>query len=308
MALWGEAMATPSLIPMNASVVTTANVNLRQGAPDRLAPILRKITAGTTLSITGIAAGESVSGNAHWFLIADGGYVWAGACSAPQTVAPTAPISTTVSPVVRVCDLSHGDGVSDFALARRSGLLGVIHKATTGATGRDDAYQRRREAAKAAGLLWGAYHWGTAMPVEEQVDNFLGWAQPDDQTLVALDYEETPDNQMTLDQASQFLRLIQARLNRKAMIYSGGLIKSQLGNRVDPFLGSHRLWLAQYGSQTQLPPTWSRYWLWQYTDGDHGPLPRTVPGIVGDSNGRLDCDHFAGTDDRLRAEWAAGPA
>ena len=62
--------------------------------------------------------------------------------------------------------MSHGDGVTSFADARNSGLLGVIHKATTGATGRDDAYKARRLLARKAGLLWGAYHWGIAAPVD----------------------------------------------------------------------------------------------------------------------------------------------
>ena len=60
-----------------------------------------------------------------------------------------------------VVDISHGDRVDSFARARDAGLRGVIHKATTGATGRDDAYKPRRQLARDANLLWGAYHWGT---------------------------------------------------------------------------------------------------------------------------------------------------
>src|SRR5436305_9302917 len=107
----------------------------------------------------------------------------------------------------RVVDLYHSDNVTSFADAAAAGCWGIIHKATTGGTGQDSMYAQRRPQALAAGLLWGAYHWGTAHePVSDQVDNFLSVAQPDANTLVALDYEDdTEGNQMTLDQARQFL-------------------------------------------------------------------------------------------------------
>lgn len=97
---------------------------------------------------------------------------------------------------LRVVDLYQGDTVSDFDKAARAGVWGIIHKASTGATGWDRKYAERRQKAVAAGLLWGAYHWGTGIDVKRQVDNFLKRAAPDSNTLVALDYEDDP-NQMT---------------------------------------------------------------------------------------------------------------
>src|ERR1700730_6348652 len=182
----------------------------------------------------------------------------------------------TFTPVV--VDIYHGDGVDSFARAKRAGLLGVIHKATTGATGRDDAYKRRRALAASASLLWGAYHWGTHANVADQVENFLSWADPDHSTLVALDYESTPDNQMTLDQAREFLTLLGRRLGRKPVIYGGGLLKTELGSRRDDFFGTHRLWLSQFGDHPVVQASWSNFWLWQYTDGEDGPDQKTVEG------------------------------
>src|ERR1700736_2758380 len=141
---------------------------------------------------------------------------------------------------LRVVDLYHNDRVSSFQKAAEFGIWGVIHKATTGATGKDGKYKSRRSAARDAGLLWGAFHWGTGANVAKQVENFLKQADPDDQTLVALDYE---DRRMTLAQAREFLRLLAEKLNRKPVLYSGHLIKEQLGNTQDAFFGSHRLWL-----------------------------------------------------------------
>ncbi len=208
-------------------------------------------------------------------------------------------------PSVMVADLYHDDKVTSFADAQAAGLRGVIHKATTGATGQDPAYHARRPLAAAAGLLWGAYHWGTAAPVEQQVQNFLTTASPDATTLLALDYEEGPGNQMTLDQARQFLELIEDRIGRKAVLYSGSLIKDQLGTQQDAFFGSHRLWLAQYGDTPKVQPSWQTYWLWQYTDGKTGPDPRKIAGIPGNAQGQLDCSVYNGPADQLAAEWAS---
>ncbi len=72
-----------------------------------------------------------------------------------------------INPIV--VDISHGDRVDSFMTAQGVGLRGVIHKATTGATGRDDAYKGRRTLASRANLLWGAYHWGTNADVAAQV-------------------------------------------------------------------------------------------------------------------------------------------
>jgi len=205
----------------------------------------------------------------------------------------------------RVVDLYHNDEVTSLAQAAAAGIWGVIHKATTGATGTDSAYPVRRQSALDAGLLWGAYHWGTHASVADQVENFLKWAAPDAQTLVALDFEETSGNQMTLDQARDFLTLLGQRLGRSPVLYSGGLIKQELGQTVDPFFGGHRLWLAQYGASPVVQASWNRYWLWQYTDKTTGLSPNSIAGIPGDAQGNLDCNSYSGTKDDLAAEWAS---
>jgi len=206
---------------------------------------------------------------------------------------------------LRVVDVYHGDRVSSFKKAADFGIWGIIHKATTGATGKDAKYPTRRKLASDAALLWGAYHWGTKADVAKQVKNFLDFAEPDQNTLVALDYERTGGNTMTLDQAREFLTRIEEQLRRKAVIYSGDLIKTRLGNRKDPFFGAHRLWLAHYNVHPVVQRSWDKYWLWQYTDNTRGIKPNQVSGIPGDSKGNLDCDSYDGTRAQLDAEWAS---
>lgn len=206
---------------------------------------------------------------------------------------------------LRVVDIYHNDTVSGFEQAAESGIWGIIHKATTGGTGKDSEYENRRTAVIDAGLLWGAYHWGTNAVVKTQVDNFLNVAQPDDATLIALDFEETAGNQMTLDQARQFLTLVAEELGRKPVLYCGGLFKTQMGNQKDPFFGSHRLWLAHYSAHPAPQASWDSFWLWQYTDATTGLQPNKVPGIPGDAAGNIDCNSYGFTKERLTAEWAS---
>src|SRR5215831_8693544 len=135
--------------------------------------------------------------------------------------------------------------------------------------------------------------------------NFLDYAEPDQATLVALDFQRTGGNTMTLDQAREFLSRIEEELRRKAVIYSGELIKARLGRQKDPFFGAHRLWPAHYNVHPVVQRSWDKYWLWQYTDNTKGIKPNRVPGIPGDSKGNLDCNSYDGTRAQLNDEWAS---
>jgi lysozyme len=316
-------MPALSVIPVAGQVRITARANLRMGDPSTAAPVVRKLEAGTPFTVTGIVIGQSVEGNAHWYRTGGNAYVWSGACGPFETLAPasatlsSAPPATSPqgglplisSPTGRsvpiVVDIYHRNRVESFATARNAGVHGIIHKASTGATGRDEAYADRRQRAVDAGMLWGAYHWGTSRPIDQQVENFLSAARPDDRTLVALDFEDDPGNQMTLAGAREFLERIEQKLGRKAVLYSANTIKGALGNSVDAFFGSHRLWLAQYGPTPRVQASWSTYWLWQYTDGTAGPGPRSAPGLPGNALGNLDCNHYKDSPEQLAAEWAS---
>jgi GH25 family lysozyme M1 (1,4-beta-N-acetylmuramidase) len=305
-------------IAVAGTVAVAARLNIRQGAPSRTAAVFRKQDVDAILDVVAVTSGDEVQGNRLWFRLADGSYVWSGACGpltqvaaqgipAASAPAPTyTPAVAAEHPAANVVDVYHGDSVTSFHEARVAGVLGVIHKATTGGTGRDDQYRNRRKAAVDAGLLWGAYHWGTGAAADDQATNFLEWADPDERTLVALDFELWPGNQMTLERAREFLQIVGAKLKRKPVIYSGSTIKSALGTTRDEFFGSHRLWLAQYGPVPQVQASWASYWLWQFTEGKAGdPRRRRVAGIPGNTAGELDCDYFPRTADELAAEWAS---
>jgi lysozyme len=202
-------------------------------------------------------------------------------------------------PLNVIIDISHHNGNPDFVQAAADGLVGVIHKASQGLTYKDPKYTANRQKALAAGLLWGAYHFGTGGDGAAQADFFLATVNPGPDTLIVLDYEpNTQGPTMSLDDARAFLSEINANVGRFPGLYSGSLIKEQLGNNKDPILAQCFFWLAQYGPNAAVPPNWSTWTLWQYTDGNLGPQPHTVPGI-----GACDRDKFNGDLDALQRLW-----
>ncbi|TMH30145.1 MAG: muramidase [Betaproteobacteria bacterium] len=206
-------------------------------------------------------------------------------------------------PINVIVDLSHHNQKVDFAKMKADGIVGVIHKATQGLTYGDKTYASRRRAASEAGLLWGAYHFGVGGDGSDQADFFLNTVQPDDDTLLVLDYEANLSGPtMALDQACEFVEHVAEVTGRWPGFYSGHLIKEQLGGVMTPDarLSNCFLWLAQYNGPKPLgvPPTFRTWTLWQYTDGVLGPSPHSVDGI-----GLCDRSKFNGSLSQLRKLW-----
>jgi lysozyme len=202
-----------------------------------------------------------------------------------------------------VVDLSHHNAVVDFKQLKAAGIVGVIYKATQGLTYVDKSYASRRTQALEQGLLWGAYHFGVGGDGSDQADFFLNTVQPDAATLLVLDYEPNLTGPtMSLDQAREFVDHTQAVTGRWPGLYSGHLIKEQLGSVAapDPILANCFLWLAQYNGPKPLnvPPTFKTWSFWQYTDGVHGPEPHAVNGV-----GPCDRNQFNGSLKQLKKLW-----
>lgn len=203
-----------------------------------------------------------------------------------------------------VIDLSHNNANVDLARAKADGVLGLIHKATQGTGFSDPTYSVRRDLAKQAGLLWGAYHFATAADPVAQARFFLRVANLVPGDLVVLDFElneASPNNTMTPDQASTFISTVQDATGITPGLYGGAYLKEQIGNSTDKTLPTCWLWWAQYGPLPNIPPAWAEWTLWQYTDGHHGNPPFTVDGV-----GACDRDQYQGTADELQAKWMTG--
>ena len=220
-----------------------------------------------------------------------------------------------------VIDISHNVTVSDFRAVRNSGILGLIHKATEGGDWVDPSYAARRPQAEAAGLLWGAYHFGTRQySGSEQAQAFLSLVRPGPTTMMALDLEpndRNPRNTMTLAQAEAFVATVQRMTGRLPLLYTHpqwangqkyGRRGLSLGEPVQPgsLLARCDLWLADYRENPEIPWAWAdRGWrLWQYaadqteTDMAYGSQARTVDGVT-----HCDRNLFAGDVPGLYRFW-----
>jgi lysozyme len=215
------------------------------------------------------------------------------------------PASHAFPPYDRNCviDISHHNGKSlDLDLARADGIRGVIHKASQGVTMRDPMYEANRAKAQAAGLLWGAYHFGVGGDGAAQAAAFVDAVGDREGVLMALDLEPNPGGRsMSLSQARDFVSQVYERTGRWPGLYSGSAIKEMLGARKDPVLANCWLWLAQYGPKAVVPANWPTWTLWQYTDGALGSGPRSVRGI-----GHCDRSRFNGNEANLRKLWHGG--
>lgn len=248
------------------------------------------------------------------------------ACSSQQTASYSGGSSASGYPAVAgldaVIDISHNVRVSDFNLVRRSNILGVIHKATEGGDWIDPSYASRRRQAEAAGLLWGAYHFGTRQyPGEQQAASFLAAAQPGPRTLMALDIEPNegnPRNTMRLSQAEAFVLAIHRATGRLPIVYihpkyangqrygrTGAMLESPITS--SSVVSRCDLWLADYREQPEVPSAWAdRGWrLWQYvadereSDAAYGTASRAVRGLD-----ICDRNLFAGDSAALSRFWS----
>jgi lysozyme len=199
-----------------------------------------------------------------------------------------------------IIDLSHYNGVVDFNKVKADGIEAVILKATQGTSMTDSKLASNALAARAAGLLIGAYHYGVAGDPEAQAEYFLSAiAQIDtvDTFLAVLDFERGTSN-MSLADAKTFLDTVQGKMGVVPTLYTGEYLKSF--GKQSTLLG-YPLWLSEYGPQAKLPAGFDTWTFWQFTNGVVGPLPHTINGVTG----IVDISYFNGTVDELKAFWAA---
>jgi lysozyme len=198
-----------------------------------------------------------------------------------------------------IIDLSHHNTVTDWNAIKAAGIRAVIHKATQGTSFVDQTYHARREQALAAGLLWGAYHFGERGAPWDQVSHFLDTVRPTYSDLLVLDFEPCGDATMTLVGAEAFVIDVFASLGRTIGLYSGmSFCTDVLVGRPDTPLKHCWLWLARYSDEPPVaPPAWETWSMWQYTDQG------TVPGV----EGGCDRNKFNGSLEQLYTLWGVEP-
>lgn len=226
--------------------------------------------------------------------------------AAPQAAPMQAGADPATAGLNAVIDLSHNNGTltaADFEKAKAAGIRAVFHKATQGNHFADPMLVPHLTAARSAGLLVGAYHFGNAADPAAQYAFFEATVRASGlgPMPLVLDYESnsTPATSMSLPLARAFLAQARTRLGKPIGLYSGFTIKEALGAQVDAALGASWLWLPAYGRNPVVQASWSRWTFWQYSDGNVGPEPRRIPGL----QIPIDRSVFNGSEADLNAFW-----
>jgi lysozyme len=235
----------------------------------------------------------------------------------PQNPPPEYPIAPAPSSrpsrgLDAVIDLSAHTTVSDFRLVRASNILAVIHKASEGDFYADPRCAERRSQAEAAGLLWGAYHFGKGdASGAQQAAFFLESSRPGPKTLLALDIEPNegdPTNSMTREQAEAFVQAVASATGRLPLIYvhptwaNGGMRITS-----SSILARCGLWVVDYHESPTIPLAWAKsgWRLWQYASDEYAG--RRARGRSSSVQGLDRCDRnlFNGDVAALHRFWNA---
>ena len=199
-----------------------------------------------------------------------------------------------------VIDVSHFDNMPDWTKVRAAGVQAIIHKATQGLHYVDKTFPTAKTAVPAAGMLWGAYHFGTGDGTgADQAKFFLDTVQPDAHTLISIDFEPNPSGTtMSLQQMLDWTGVVQKATGRWPVVYGGkSLLFGAIGTSTQPLLAHCPLWVAQYttaAAPTAIPSrVWKNWTLWQYTE----------TGRVAGIDVNVDRERFNGTADELTAKW-----
>ncbi|MBP3041082.1 LysM peptidoglycan-binding domain-containing protein [Bacillaceae bacterium Marseille-Q3522] len=205
-------------------------------------------------------------------------------------------IKETINMAIKGIDVSHWQGVIDWAKVAADGVKFVFIKATQGTNySKVDFFKTNVRAAAAAGIHVGAYHYGTFGNVEEanvEAAYFLSVVRGYDLSYpLVLDLEENKKgagrSQLT-DATIAFLEAIE-NAGYFAMLYSGkNFFETQLHEaRLKPYA----LWVARYNDELGQQAD-----IWQYTSSGK------VNGIAGNVDMNWAYRDFAAEIRNMRGE------
>lgn len=193
-----------------------------------------------------------------------------------------------------VIDAYEYNSIDWNALASDERIVGFINKASDGlpppyaCAGNEEAiklckalwkrhavarelFHTRRTVAKALGLQWGAYHLARPGNPVEQANNFIDFAEPAPDDLLALDIEDNdPEQWMSLDDAEEFVRHVHRRIGRFPILYTNGSTAKHIADNRFRYrlLSRLPLWYARYKPDIDMhfpKGNWQGYALWQFS-------------------------------------------
>lgn len=174
-----------------------------------------------------------------------------------------------------IIDISSYQKINDWAKVKQTvGLEGIYIKACEGINAPDKGLKEKADAALAAGIPFGFYHFATLNNLNVEADaaseaNFLYNVTKDFKTGLPLVLDiERNDIKLTPPQVLKYIQTFFSTLagHGVADIVLYSYTPFLNANLPDTHgLGSHKLWLAAYTPKPILPRGWANIWLWQYT-------------------------------------------
>lgn len=174
-----------------------------------------------------------------------------------------------------------------------------------------ELFHTRKVVAKALGLEWGAYHLGRPGNPIEQAQNFLDFAEPGPDDLMALDIEENdPEKWMSLEDAEIFVRYIFQRTGRYPILYTNGATSRYIADNRYRYqlLSRLPLWYARYKPEIGIhfpKGNWQGYTLWQFS-AQANCGERRCPYRVAGTGNDIDVNVAPMDADALRKAWPFG--
>lgn len=188
-------------------------------------------------------------------------------------------------------DVSHYDETIDFTKVKAAGFEFCSAKATEGVSYVDNRFQANKKKAKAAGMIFGAYHFfRPGMDPKKQAEHFLAHADIEPGDFQPMFDWEVFQGKQDVAKAKIFLDAVEKATGKKCIIYGPPYALNDL-NLGKEFL-DYPLWVAHYGvSAPLIPAPWKACSFWQYTEKG------SVPGIPAADE---DMDFFNGTSDNVK--------
>jgi|ERR1044072_858392 lysozyme len=169
-------------------------------------------------------------------------------------------------------DVSHYDESIDFAALKAAGFVFVSCKCTEGVSVVDARYKTNKAKAKAAGLLFGAYHFfRPGLDPMKQAQHFLAHADIKPGDMIPMFDWEVTQGPGDVFKAKIFLGAIEAAIGKKMIIYGPPYMLEDF--RLPKEFKDYPLWIADYGSPQgpRVPAPWTFWSFWQYTDKGSAP-------------------------------------